>query len=217
LSVPDHFQTRSESVRRGTRRRLVSAARSGLSFTGKVTPNLVDDVCKQTGLHPSAFRTFFPSEEALLDAVYEALVEECAAQLQIGVDQFIPVGNEAADLVEAAFVLARARPLDRGGLIIRAHRRLNGLRNPGRADSVVQAEKRFLVELVGILVELMIKTGRRFVWQELLAARVIVDTYERSFEAWMLAGHDEHHFHESDYIRRTLPVLFAELTDSVLT
>jgi len=124
----------------------------------------------------------------------------------------VPAGSDREDLAAAAAVLALARPLDRGGLIIRAHRRLNGLRNPGNADSVAEAERRFLGELVDIFAALVAKTGRRFTWNKHLAARVIVDTYERSFEAWMLAGNDEHRFHESSYIRGTLPVLLAELT-----
>lgn len=40
----------------------------------------------------------------------------------------------------------------------------------------------------------------------------ILDTYERSFEAWVLGGHEESDFPDSSYVRRTLPTLLEELS-----
>ena len=44
----------------------------------------------------------------------------------------------------------------------------------------------------------------------MLAVRVIVDTYERSFESWLLMGNREEDFDASPYATRTLPVLLRE-------
>lgn len=61
--------------------------------------------------------------------------------------------------------------------------------------------------LVPVFEDLMMKLDRRFAWPAVLAVRVIVDTYERSFENWLLTGNREEDFDASPYATRTLPVL----------
>lgn len=194
------------------RQRTVVAARMALSFTGEVTPQLVADICDQTGLHPSAFRTLFPTEDVLLDAVNDLLVDECAERLRTAVDNFRPPCGDLSDFVSASVALANAAPIDRGGLVIRARRRLNALRTLSHADAVAIAERHFIRAVEDTLADLMTKLGRSFAWPTGLAVRVILDTYERSFEAWMLAGNDEHRFRESSYVLRTLPDLLVRIT-----
>ena len=58
----------------------------------------------------------------------------------------------------------------------------------------------------------MAKLDRAFVWPPRLAVRVILDTFERSFEAWLLSGNPEAGFPSSLYVRRTLPTILEELT-----
>ncbi|TFC72040.1 hypothetical protein E3O45_13610 [Cryobacterium sp. TMS1-20-1] len=97
---------------------------------------LVSDVCKQIGLHPHACRSLFPTDDVLLDAVNDLLVEECAQRLRGGVSAFTPKGDG-----------------------------------------------------------------------------VILDTWERSFEAWLLSSYTESNFSESPYIARTLPALLEQVSE----
>lgn len=41
---------------------------------------------------------------------------------------------------------------------------------------------------------------------------MIVSTYERSFETWLLEGRDEATFAESSYVKGTLPDLLRRMT-----
>ena len=195
------------------RRRFVVAARVALAATGEVTPQLIQDVCEQSGLHPAAYRTVFPTDEVLFDAVHDTLVEECADRLRSSVNNFVPPADRDAALVAAATCLALARPVDRGGLVIRNRRRLRALMFPIEASSVIRAERKFVGEVTGTLTQLMAKLGRRFAWDPTLAVRVILDTYERSFEVWLIGGGAEENFDESAYIRRTLPALMRRMSD----
>ena len=192
-------------------RRIITAVRVSLSSGGGLDENLVADVCEQVGVHPHAFRLMFPTDDDLLDAVHAVLVDECAARLRAGVDRFEASAAETK-YGDAARALAEAWPLDKGGMIIRAERRVRAL--AGRADGrmVAQSERQFVGVLVDVLTDLMGKIGRTFSWTPALAVRVILDTYERSFEAWILDGNAELEFHDSPYIRRTLPTLLEELS-----
>jgi AcrR family transcriptional regulator len=197
------------------RSRVTVAARAALGATGELTDVLVADICEQSGIHPFAFRTLFPSNDDLLDAVNARLVEECADRLRSGVATFTPPEDPGSTLSDAAVALAKAKPLDRGGFLIRARWRLTAIQQQRDAATVAQAERRFVSALTGIFGELFEKLGRRFHWPPKLAVRVILDTYERSFEAWILAGNSEHDFSESPYVRRTLPRLLEKTSELI--
>ncbi|MBC7763057.1 MAG: hypothetical protein H7201_14945 [Candidatus Saccharibacteria bacterium] len=79
--------------RASTRRRITVAARVSLATGGGANERLVSDVCEQIGLHPHAFRSLFPTDDVLLDAVNDLLVEECAQRLRGGVSAFTPKGD----------------------------------------------------------------------------------------------------------------------------
>lgn len=200
---------RAEQQRATTLRRITVATRVALSSDGALTEHVIADVCDQVGIHQHALRVLFPTDDDLLDAVNEVLVDECADRLRGGVERFTPGdGNRFA---AASVALAESWPLDRGGMIIRANRRLRALQGDD-GGHVVLAERRFVGALTDVLTGLMTKLDRRFSWQPALAVRVIIDTYERSFEAWVVGGHPETDFAESPYVQRTLPTLLQELS-----
>lgn len=173
---------------------------------------LVSDVCEQIGLHPHAFRSLFPTDDVLLDAVNDLLVEECAERLRGGVSAFTPKGD-GSGCAEAALALAKSWPLDRSAMIIRAERRFRALHTGEGDRTVTAAERRFVSVLIGVFDELLPKLDRTFSWNPTLAVRVILDTWERSFEAWLLDGHTESNFSESPYIARTLPTLLEQVSE----
>ena len=77
--------SRIEIQRQAVMARLATAARVPLAESGGVTPQLIEDVCRQVGVHPHSFRALFPDDDAFLDAVTDQLVEDCAARLRGGV------------------------------------------------------------------------------------------------------------------------------------
>jgi AcrR family transcriptional regulator len=206
--------SRADQHRAATKRRIVAAARASLSGGGGLTEHMVADICEQVGVHPHAFRQFYPTDDELLDAVHDILVDECAERLRGSVARFRPTDG-ALRFAEAATALADAWPLDRGGMIIRAERRLQALRRNADGRMVTAAERRYLQALTDVLVAMMATLRRQFRWAPALAVRVILDTYERSFEAWILEGGDEATFATSPYIKRTLPTLLEELSAPV--
>ncbi|MDJ0335980.1 hypothetical protein QMG83_12160 [Salinibacterium sp. G-O1] len=198
--------------RSSTRRRITVAARVALATGGGVNQRLVSDVCEQVGLHPHAFRSLFPTDDVLLDAVNELLVEECAERLRGGVSAFAPTGGDSG-CAEAALALARSWPLDRSAMIIRADRRFRALHRGEGDRTVTAAERRFVEVLTSVFDLLLLKLDRTFSWNPTLAVRVILDTWERSFEAWLLDGHTESTFSQSPYIARTLPALLEQVSE----
>lgn len=98
-------------------------------------------------------------------------------------------------------------------MIIRAERRSRALRTGEGDRTVTAAERRFVSALTGVFDELLPKLDRTFSWNPTLAVRVILDTWERSFEAWLLDGHTESNFSESPYIARTLPALLEQVSE----
>lgn len=232
--------SRGSEQRQVTIDRLTRAARVALGSGRALDDRLIADICEQNGVHPTAFRRFFPTDDALLDAVNEQLVHDCVSRLRSAVDAFdavsIPgaeVGGEPGagrevdgdaeaseatpDPVEiAARMLADSWPLDRGGLIIRAQRRLRALTSQaGGGDAAAAAERSFVERLVPVFEDLMGKLDRRFTWSSTLAVRVVVDTYERSFESWLLMGNREEDFDASPYATRTLPVLLRGTSEPI--
>jgi hypothetical protein len=182
------------------RRRLVTAARVHLSSADAIGPRFVDVLCRQVGMHPRSFNVLFESDEAFLDAVHDSFVADCATRLRGGVEGFTPSTPHLA-LGEAAVALAASWPLDRASLLIRAERRIRALRT-GAGGAAVAA----------IFEQLAQRAGRRFTWSPVLAVWVILDTYERSFESWLLEDHAEGDFAASPYVQRTLPSLLAEMS-----
>lgn len=209
--------TKVELHRQVTRARLATAARVPLAEGGGVTASLIADLSRQVGVHPHSFRTLFPTDDDLFDAVNDELVAQCEARLRAGIARFAL--TEAARrcpqvaLEEAAVAIAESWPIDRGGILIRAERRARVLRASTDGQAVVAAERRFVGALVEVMTDLMGHLGRRFTWSPTLAVRVILDTFERSFETWLLSGHEEADFSTSPYARRTLPTLFGQLSE----
>lgn len=206
---------RADATRARAAERLVNAARIALGTGRGISAELIADICEQSGVAASAFRRFFPDDDALLDAVGARLVDECATRLRSAVDGFDPSDVDGDPLDAAGLMLARAWPLDRGGLLIRAERRLRALTDARSGDAAAAVEREFVERLVPVLSDLMTAVGRRFTWPSKLAARVIIDTYERSFETWLLTGHDEEDFGDSPYAQRTLPALLRETSSPV--
>lgn len=179
---------------------------------GGITPQLVDDVCAQLGVSPHMFRQLFPSQEAFLDEINESLVEECASRLKAGVSQFRPSGD-GDPLVQASVAMADSWPLTRSGILIRASRRVRALENPDDGRNIAEAERRYVVALLDTFADLMVRLDRTFTWSPILAVRVILDTYERSFEMWIIGGHEESEFGSSPYVLGTLPALLREMSE----
>jgi hypothetical protein len=91
-----------------------------------------------------------------------------------------------------------------------------GCRSGGGGGVAAAAAVRSFVErLVPVFEDLIGKLDRRFTWSPMLAVRVIVDTYERSFESWLLMGNREEDFDASPYAMRTLPVLLRGTSEPV--
>jgi AcrR family transcriptional regulator len=205
------MESKTKPQRDGARRRLTLAGRIALANGGGVTPQLIADVCEQSGIHPQSFRQLYPTDDAFLDAVQECVALECAERLR---SSFAEIrGLDDAQMLQAAAVaLARSRPIDRGAVIIRAERRLRALRSPNDATALLAAEHRQLEALSAVVAELIGQLGRDASWPTPLAARIIIETYERSFEAWVFGGGDERDFHTSSYVTRTLPTLLGRMT-----
>ncbi len=147
-----------------------------------------------------------------MDAVHAVLVDECVQRLRSGVDQFATDSTDESAIARAAVAIARSSPLDRTSLIIRSQRRVASLRSAAGPAGVADGEKMFVTALDGVFTDLFRKLHRRFSWPSELAVRVILNTYERSFETWLLRGADETRFFESAYVRRTLPTILAQVS-----
>lgn len=204
---------RTRALRDVLRGRLVTGARAHAAAAGTgITPRLVDDVCRQLGVTRPMFRSLFPTDGDFLDRINETLVDECASRLAAGVAAFDPPLDVGDPLVAAATALAEARPLTRSGMLIRAGRRLRALEFPEERRQLAEAERRYAAALLDVFDELMTRLRRTFTWPPLLAVRVILDTYERSFEMWIIEGNTEDDFASSPYARRTLPRLLREMS-----
>jgi AcrR family transcriptional regulator len=198
--------------REDARRRLVVAGRVQLAGFGQLVPATIVDICAQVGVSQAAFRGFFPNDDAFFDAIHDSLVEECADRLRACVDAFEPSASGDTALVEASAALANSWPLTRGGMLIRSNRRNRGIRDNADGLVIARAERMFVGALLGVFTDLMTRLGRVFTWEPKLAVRVILDTYERSFEMWLLSGNEELDFSSSSYIRRTLPELLGQMS-----
>jgi hypothetical protein len=203
---------RSAERQRRSRLLVVKAARAALSFDGRLTAPTIEDVCEQAGIHPHAYRALFPTTDVLLDEIAQLLVAESASRMERMIEQFIPGGDHPDDLVRAAICLARSSPLDRAGLMIRVERRIAAVRRRDGGDTVEGSEDALIAVLVDILRALLGKLGRRLSWPPHVLARVVLDTYERSFEGWLLGLNEKSTFPESDYVREVLPLILRDAT-----
>lgn len=218
-ATPERTETetvsrRTRARREGLRRRLVAGARTHAAAAGiGVTPQLIEDVCEQLGITAPMFRSLFPSDADFLDRINDALVDECVSRLSAGVARIDRAPGPGDALERAALALAESRPLTRSGILIRASRRLRAMEHPEERQHLSEAERRYAVALLDVFAELMSRLDRTFTWSPLLAVRVILDTYERSFEMWIIEGDHEDAFERSPYVRRTLPRLLREMSE----
>lgn len=186
--------------------------RAGLRYDGQLSDEIRSDACRQTGVHPAAFRSLFPTDDALYDRIAEELAEDCELRLRAAVARFATAATGTDALVAAAVCLAECRPLDRVGLVIRGGRRLAALRTARASDSIVATERQLASASTEILQDLLGAVGRTFSWPPQLAVRIIFDSYERSFEAWTLRGGDDGDFETSPFVRRTLPHILERMS-----
>lgn len=198
--------------RESVRERVVVATR-GAVLLGGLEPLPWDEVGAAAGVSPRSLRALFRDEDDLWDAVTEHLVGE-AAQRLAAVDTDGSSG--APDPLAAARMLAdaviRARPLDRGGLLVRLERRARALRSARPRPATRAAEGRFLRELGAQIGALLGVVGREPALPLHDVTRILLNTYERAFEAWLAAGRAESRFHESRFALDTLPTLILALS-----
>jgi len=204
---------RSSAHSGALKRLLTAAARASLSAGGGLDRHVIIDVCERVGIHVHSFHQIFPTEDDLFDAVHKSIVEDCNLRLRAGIDRF-EATDSATKYMDAARALAEAWPIERGGMTIRADRRARALAGSVNGPSLLASERRFVQSLQGILADLIYKIGRAFDHSPALATRVILDTFERSFEAWILEGHSESRFGDSPYVGRTLPTLLEQLSSA---
>jgi len=194
--------------RRRRRAQVITLARTALPTWGGSLPELVADLRRETGLSDGAFRTLFADDRDLLRAVDHELIEECAQRVRSAAMAFDPDQHPEEALETAISVaLARARPLDWSSLTIRLRERQLAASTGARSEDVIASERAFLPALLEAFELLLSRIGREFEWQPALAVRVVILTYERSFESWILSGGSESSFSESSYINNTLPAL----------
>lgn len=196
------------------RHRLTTAARAALSWGDRLDRNVIVDVCVQAGVSVNGLRRLFPTDLELLESVHQELVRESADRLRVAVEQFVPPGDQSG-FSRAAELLAAARPLDRGGVALRAQWRARAFTSSEWGAAFLRAERGYLRALSEILVELLVKLERRFVPSPGLGSRVVLDTFELSFSAWILDGRDELDFPLSPYVRASLPALLDQMSAPV--
>ncbi|MWB96993.1 hypothetical protein [Agromyces seonyuensis] len=198
-------------TRNRMRARIARLARALLPLADVATERLVDELCRQTDISVRAFRGLFPTDDDLIRAVNQQILDECAERLQGAAGGVEASGDEALDLQSAARALAEAWPMDWATLTIRSRERAAALmaRDGSRPDALLDTERGYAPAILEALVGVFTRIGREFVWEPLLAARVITLAYERSFEAWALAGGDERDFPASPFTTHTLPRILA--------
>ena len=212
----DERSSRVNASRRQSRARVITLARIMLPTWDGSLPALTAELRREAGLAEGAFRTLFPSDRDLLHAVDHELLEECAQRVRSAAESFDPDDHpgQSAEVAISA-VLARARPLDWSSLTIRLRERQLAASTGARSEDVIESERAFLPALLEAFELLLSRIGRRFEWQPALGVRVVILTYERSFESWILSGGNEKSFPESSYVRHTLPALLLGVSSPV--
>ncbi len=202
---------RLEAMRRAAEARVLTLARAVLPLSDGISDELVREICHQAGLNLPTFRTIFHSNDDLLRKVNQALVEECSARVAEAAEGFTPLPGES-DLQAAARSLAEAWPMDWASLSIRSRERANAVSRRIGVSEVTASERRFMPALLDSFLTMVGRLEREFSWPPLLAVRVIILSYERSFEAWVMDGGDERTFASSPFVRRTLPEILDQVT-----
>lgn len=204
----DEPSSRVNASRRQSRARVITLARIMLPTWDGTLPALTAELRSEAGLGDGAFRTLFPTDRDLLHAIDLELLEECAHRVRSAAESFDPDQHpDQAPEVAMSTALARARPLDWNSLTIRLRERQLAASTGARSEDVLESERAFLPALLDAFELLLSRIGRRFEWQPALGVRVVILTYERSFESWILSGGNEKSFPESSYVRHTLPAL----------
>ena len=108
--------------------------------------------------------------------------------------------------------LADARPLDWSSLNIRLRVRLLAASTGAHSEEVLASERAFLPTMLEAFELLLSRIHHRFTWSPALGVRVVILTYERSFESWIMSGRNEQSFAESSYIKHTLPELLLGMS-----
>ncbi|MGN8026836.1 hypothetical protein [Microbacterium sp. 22242] len=206
--APDERSSRVSASRRQSRARVITLARIMLPTWDGSLPALIAELRRESGLSDGAFRTLFPGDRDLLHAVDHELLEECARRVRSAAESFDPDAHpDVPPEVAISAALARARPLDWSSLTIRLRERQLAAATGARSEDVMESERAFLPAMLEAFELLLSRIGRRFDWQPALGVRVVILTYERSFESWILSGGNEKSFPESSYVRHTLPQL----------
>ncbi|MDT0156224.1 hypothetical protein Q9R19_01155 [Microbacterium sp. ARD32] len=199
---------RVESTRRVNRSRVITFARIMLPTWDDTLAALTAELSREAGIGEGAFRTLFPADRDLLHAVDVELLEECAQRVRAAAESFDAAQHEGEDLTLAlSIALAEMRPLDWSSLNIRLRERRLAAATGARSEDVIASERAFLPALLDAFELLLSRIGRRFEWQPALGVRVLILTYERSFESWIMSGGNEQSFPQSSYVRQTLPQL----------
>lgn len=207
---------RAEATLRANRARAVTLSRALLpTWTGSMA-EFCEEVRSESGLSIASFRTLFPQDTDLFLAIEQHLLEECADRVRSVAEHFQVDGRSGEEAVAAlAVALADAQPLDWSSLTIRLRERQLAAASGSRREEVVHSERAFLPSLIDAFEALLASVGRQFEWRPILAVRVILLTYERSFESWVVSGRRERAFSESAYIRQTLPELLLGVSRPV--
>ncbi|WP_448808515.1 hypothetical protein [Agromyces bauzanensis] len=198
-------------MRSAARTRVLTLARALLPLSDGVSNDLVAELCSQAGISVPAFRRLFPTNADLLRGMNQQLIDECATRLSAATDRFRPPTGDD-DLKAAAVALAEAWPMDWAALTIRSRERADALAGRIPHPEVVEAERSFVPALLDAFLTLMVRLNRQFVWPPVLAVRVVILAYERSFEAWIMAGGNERTFASSPFVTHTLPQILAGLS-----
>lgn len=207
---------RTEATLRANRARAVTLSRALLPTWAGTMAAFCEEVRRESGIGIPAFRTLFPADADLFLAIEQELVEECADRVRSVAESFRPAGDSLdADVAALAVALAEARPLDWSSLTIRLRERQLAAASGSRREEVVQSERAFVPSLTAAFEALLASIGRRFEWRPMLAVRVILLTYERSFESWVVSGQSESSFATSAYIQQTLPELLLGVSRPV--
>ena len=207
---------RVEATRSSNRSRIVTMARILLPTWNGSLSELRAQLQREAGFAEGPFRTLFPDDRDLLQAVDHALLEECAQRVRSAAEAFDPDAHSGeAPEVALSVALAQAYPLDWSSLTIRLRERLLAASTGARSEDVLEAERAFLPALLDAFELLLGRIGRRFAWQPTLAVRVLILTYERSFESWIMSGGNEQSFARSSYVQQTLSELLLGVSEPV--
>lgn len=205
---------RHDAVVRRQRMATITLARTLLSNWSGSWLEFGDELRREAGMSRPTFRALFATDGDLLLAIEQQLLDECAERVRSLAERFDPGEHpEHPPAVALAIALADARPLDWSSLTIRLRQRQLAVSSGVRSQEVMASERAFLPNLIEAFDALTQRIERRFSWQPALATRVIILTYERSFESWVLAGGTEQMFSSSPYVRQTLPEIILGVTE----